>query len=377
MIYLDCAATSLQKPTSVSRAAAYAIQRLSSPGRGGYANSMAASDTALECRMALARLFSVASPEQIVFTSNCTHGLNIAIKSLVSPGDRVVVTGYEHNAVVRPLHAVGAVIDPAEGELFAPEELLRSFERKLPGAACAVCCHVSNVFGYILPLADMAAMCRNYGVPLIVDAAQSAGSVELNFAELGCAFAAMPGHKGLLGPQGTGVLLCGERQPRPLLEGGTGSASEEESMPDFLPDRLEAGTHNMPGIAGLLAGVRWLEKKTQSAVLRHERELARFFMRETGKIPGMRVFRAEKPELQSGVVSVVFENTDCEDAAALLGRRGIAVRAGLHCAPLAHRTAGTIRSGTVRFSFSPFNTVRETEVAARAVREIAAGNYLR
>lgn len=370
MIYLDSAATSLQKPAQVSRAVSYAIQNLSSPGRGGYASSMSAAETVLDCRMALAKLFSVAEPERVVFTSSCTHSLNVALKSLIAPGDRVVVSGYEHNAVIRPLYALGAKVDVAEGRLFAPEEIIRAFEEKLPGAACAICCHVSNVFGYILPLAEIAALCRRYEVPLIVDAAQSAGAVEIDCSRLGCDFAAMPGHKGLLGPQGTGVLLCCGDAARPLLEGGTGSASEEESMPSFLPDRLEAGTHNVPGIAGLLAGVRWVEKTSVATVLRHERKLASVFMDEAEKCPGVFVFRAGDGAYQTGVVSVRFENLDCEDAARKLGKQGVAVRAGLHCAPLAHRTVGTLRGGTVRFSFSPFNTIREAEAAARALRRI-------
>lgn len=377
MIYLDCAATSLQKPAEVSRAAAYAIQKLSSPGRGGYPSAMRAADTVLDCRAALGELFSLPKPERVIFTSSCTHSLNIAIKSLVAPGDRVVVSGYEHNAVIRPLRAIGAEIDAAEGRLFEPEELLRSFAEKLPGAACAVCCHVSNVFGYILPVQEIAGLCRRYEVPLIVDAAQSAGCVDMDFENLECAFAAMPGHKGLMGPQGTGVLLCREDTVQTLLEGGTGSLSEEEEMPLFLPDRLEPGTHNMPGIAGLLAGVRWLQKKTTGAVLRHEHGLADMFARGAARIPGVRVFRAEDDVLQSGVVSIVLENMDCEEAARRLARWDIAVRAGLHCAPLAHRTAGTLESGTVRFSFSPFNTAREAEVAVRAVRRLSRGEKVR
>lgn len=369
MIYLDSAATSLLKPREVGLATARAIQNLSSPGRGGYTSAMKAADTLLDCRMALGKMFSVEEPERVVFTPGCTYSLNIAIKSLVSPGDRVVVSGYEHNAVIRPLHEVGARVDVAAGRLFEPEETLRSFKEKLPGATCAVCCHVSNVFGYILPLEEIADLCREYEVPLIVDAAQSAGMVPLDFERLGCAFAAMPGHKGLLGPQGIGILLCGSRA-KTLVEGGTGSASEEESMPEYLPDRLEAGTHNIPGVAGLLAGVRWLEKFSPVSVLRHERKLASVFMDLVAEYPNVRLFRSQDNACQTGVVSLQLECMDCEEAAHALGRRGIAVRAGLHCAPLAHRTAGTLRHGTVRFSFSPFNTIREAKTSAEALRSV-------
>ncbi len=367
MIYLDCAATSLQKPAAVRYAAADAVRRLSSPGRGGYDSAMAAADTLLDCRMALADIFSVGEPERVIFTSSATHGLNIAIKSLLSAGDRVVISGYEHNAVTRPLRALGADVRVAASPLFDPDAAAEAFRRALPGAKAAVCCHVSNVFGYILPVEEIAAICREAGVPLIVDASQSAGCVGLDFDGLGCAFAAMPGHKGLLGPQGTGVLLCRDEAVKTLMEGGTGSMSELADMPDVLPDRLEPGTHNMPGIAGLLAGARWVRDRQPGAVLTHETRMRRLFSEAISKSGRIRRFEARDAALQSGVLSVQIDGLDCEEAAQALARKGVAVRAGLHCAPLAHRTAGTLREGTVRFSFSPFTTERETIAAANAL----------
>ena len=371
MIYLDSAATSLQKPSAVRYAASDAIEKLSSPGRGGHPNAMAAADVLLDCRMALGELLGVKEPERVVITSSATHGLNIAIKSLIGSGDSVVVSGYEHNAVMRPLKAIGANITVAASTLFEPEEALEAFRRCLPGAKAAVCCHVSNVFGYILPVEEIAALCREHGVPLILDMSQSAGSVDIRFDGLDCAFAAMPGHKGLLGPQGTGVLLCGRTDVRPLLEGGTGSVSEQMEMPDYLPDRLEPGTHNMPGIAGLLAGVRWVQRKTTPVILRHERMLLKRFLDELDGVPGIRVYKSRDARFQSGVLSLQLADMDCEEAAQRLGKRGIAVRAGLHCAPLAHETAGTLDRGTIRFSFSPFNTVREISAAAGQLRRLA------
>ena len=369
MIYLDSAATTLQKPASVAYAVAEAMRTMSSPGRGGYESAMLAADTVLDCRTALADMFCVKRPEQVVFTSSATHGLNIAIRSLIGPGDRVVISGYEHNAVWRPLWGLGADIRVAASPLFRPEEAIRAFRERLPGAKAAVCTQVSNVFGYILPVEEIAALCRREGVPLIVDASQGAGAVGLDFDGLGCAWAAMPGHKGLLGPQGTGVLLC--REPgEPLLRGGTGSMSAEPDMPDVLPDRLEAGTHNVPGIAGILAGVRWLERETCPAVLAHERELLEAFSNALPRDGRVRQFRAPDKDIQTGVLSVQMGDMDCEEAAARLGEKGVAVRAGLHCAPLAHKTAGTLERGTVRFSFSPFNTYREAVAAAEAVKDI-------
>ncbi len=370
MIYLDSAATSFQKPAAVLYAVREAMETMSSPGRGCYESAMLAADTVLDCRMALADLFCVKDPERVVFTSSATHGLNAAIRSLVGPGDPVVISGYEHNAVWRPLVGLGAEVRTARADLFEPEKMVRQFKRLLPGAKAAVCTQVSNVFGYILPLEDIAALCREAGVPLIVDASQGAGTVGLDFDGLGCAFAAMPGHKGLLGPQGTGVLLCRDGNVAPLLYGGTGSQSQEAAMPAYLPDRLEPGTHNVPGIAGLLAGVRWLQRHTIHWALAHEREMLSVFSERLSGDGRVRLFRAPDPALQTGVLSVQVEGLDCEEAAAWLGERGIAVRAGLHCAPLAHETAGTLEAGTVRFSFSPFNTAREVTAAAEAVLDL-------
>ena len=256
MIYLDSAATTFQKPLSVSYAMQRAMRTMSSPGRGGYAAARAAEETAFRCRSLAAELFGVPSPEQVVFTSNATHALNIAIRSLVPEGGRVAVSGYEHNAVTRPLHALGARIKVAASPLFDRAALLCAFENSIsPELDAVVCTHVSNVFGFVLPIEEIAALCRAEGVPLIVDASQSAGILPFELDTLGAAFIAMPGHKGLYGPQGTGLLLCAH-DAAPLLYGGTGSASLEQTMPDFLPDQLEAGTHNMPGIAGLEAGLR-------------------------------------------------------------------------------------------------------------------------
>ena len=225
MIYLDSAATSFQKPVSVGRAMGRALAAMSSPGRGGYEAALLASDTLLECRLALQRLFHVPEPENVVFTLNATHALNIAIRSLVPPGGRAVISGWEHNAVTRPLHALGAEERIARGRLFDDGAFLEDWEKALEaGADAAVCTQVSNVFGWALPIREAAELCRERGVPLILDASQGAGVLPLDWEGLSLAYAAMPGHKGLLGPQGTGVLLCGGGQaPEPLLRGGTGS----------------------------------------------------------------------------------------------------------------------------------------------------------
>ena len=371
MIYLDSAATTLQKPSAVARAMARAVNHLATPGRGGHAPAMAAAETAFACRREAAALFDVPEPDRVVFTFNATHGLNIAIKTLVKPGSTVLISGYEHNAVTRPLRAIPNVtVKAAESPLFDREAALEAFRRELtPEVDAVVCTHVSNVFGFILPIESIAALCRQRGVPLIVDASQSAGCLPLSFRELGAAFIAMPGHKGLYGPQGTGLLLCGA-ETKPLLQGGTGSASALQDMPEFLPDRLEAGTHNMPGIAGLLAGVRYVQERGEAAICRHERELAQMAVKDLQKLNGVQVFALPDLRAQTGVVSFRMEGRDAEDVGASLAAEDIAVRAGLHCAPLAHRSAGTLETGTVRVSVSDFNTPGEITHLIAAVKAL-------
>ncbi len=363
MIYLDAAATTLQKPPAVARAVLRAMQTMASPGRGAHEPAMLAAQTAFDCRCAAAELFHVEQPEQVVFTFNATHGLNLAIHSLIGPGDPVVISGFEHNAVTRPLRQLGAKIRVAGRALFDTNAMAGEFAAKLPGAKAAVCTMTSNVFGYRTPIEEIAELCRKNGVPLIIDAAQSAGGQDIDFTVLGADFLAMPGHKGLLGPQGTGLLLCA-RPGQPLIAGGTGSDSRNQEMPAFLPDRLEAGTHNIPGIAGLLEGIRYIQEREAEELGRWEMHLMRQFADQIRAIPDLEVFQAKEPERQSGVLSLRHPDIDCEVLAEALGRAGVAVRAGLHCAPLAHDSAGTGETGTVRFSFSPWNTERETEQAA-------------
>ena len=361
MIYLDSAATTFQKPPSVTAAMQDALLTMSSPGRGGYPAAMKAAETAFQCRSELAELFGVGNPERVVFTSSATHGLNIAIKSLVPPGGKAVVSGYEHNAVTRPLTALGAEVSAAEAPLFRQSEVAAAFDRLIvPGTDAVICNHISNVFGFIQPVEAIAAMCRERGVPFIIDASQSAGVLPLNLDRLGAAFIAMPGHKGLYGPQGTGVLLCGENVPvRTLLEGGTGSLSMQQEMPDFLPDRLEAGTHNMPGIAGLLAGVRFVKQRGMANILDHERRLTLLAAEGIRMFPGAKVLAMPGLREQAGVLSFVPLKKDVEEVGTRLAEQGIAVRTGLHCASFAHKSAGTLDTGTVRVSFSDFNTRSE------------------
>lgn len=362
MIYLDHGATSFPKPGAVARAMEAAMERCANPGRGGYEAALAGAQAVFSCRERAAELFDCA-PEQVAFTANCTQGLNMAIHTLVRPGGRVVISGFEHNAVTRPLYDRRARVTVAGRRLWDQEDTFTAFRKALDrGAEAAIFTHVSNVFGYVLPVEELAALCRRKGVPFILDAAQSAGTEEVSLKKLGADFIAMPGHKGLLGPMGTGLLLCG-RIPRPLLCGGTGSESVNQAMPDYLPDRAEAGTVNVPGIAGLEAGIRTVQELGRERIRLRECRLAA----QAARMLEERGFEVFSGEHQAGTVS--FRGSmDCEELARLLSEEGIAVRAGLHCAPAAHRSAGTLETGTVRLSFGYDS--REAAVAAleRAVR---------
>ena len=369
MIYLDNGATSFPKPPSVGRAMLEAVDRCGNPGRGGYPAAMRGAQLVYACRSRAAALFDC-GPEQVVFTSSCTHGLNMAIRTLFRAGDRVVVSGFEHNAVTRCLHGLGCHVAVAGRRLFDWEDTLAEFRKALDaGAAGAVFTHVSNVFGYILPVAEMAKMCREKGIPFVIDAAQSAGNMPFSMRELGADFIAMPGHKGLLGPMGTGLLLCG-RLPEPLLMGGTGSESRNQEMPDFLPDRGEAGTANVPGIAGLCAGIMEVQKYGVKNIEKREREAAKRCAEGLEKL-GFHVFSGAH---QGGTVSFL-PGMDCEEGAALLARKGIAVRAGLHCAPLAHESAGTLGTGTIRVSFGADANMAQVWAFLRAASKLRAREF--
>lgn len=355
MIYLDNGATSFHKPTEVKQAVLKAMEQCANPGRGGYPAAIEAARVLFNCRET-AGLFFGCNPEQVVLTYNCTHGLNIAIRSLVKPGDKVVVSGFEHNAVVRPLYALNAQLTVVGRKLFDWQDTLEQWELALKkGPKAAVFTHVSNVFGYILPVEEMGKLCRQYGVPFILDAAQSAGSIPIDLKSLGADFIAMPGHKGLLGPQGTGLLLCA-RDPEPLLYGGTGGNSLSHEMPLELPDRAEAGTANVPAVAGLTAGLRYLQRMGVENVGRKEKVQADHCAHVLEKL-GFQVFTGDH---RSGTLSFL-PKTDCEEAANLFAQQGIALRAGLHCAPLAHESAGTLHTGTLRLSFGHDATLKQSQ----------------
>ena len=359
MIYFDHAATSLQKPREVYIAQYAAMKRAGGYGRSGHRPALRAGELVYECRELAAQLFGLNSPEQVVFTMNATHALNQAIYALTDETTYAAITGYEHNSVVRPLTERSIPYLVMESSPFDGMALIDSAKRALNrGANLLIVNHMSNVFGGMIPLEEIDDLLTGTGAVMIVDASQSAGAVELNVGKLkNVAAVCMPGHKGLLGPQGTGMLLvCSERLARPLMQGGTGSLSSELHQPSLMPDRFESGTPNVPGIAGLAAGLRFILRRGVDEIAQHERSLKDAMARSVRKIDGIEVFCGAQ---QGGVLSFRHPDLACEIIAERLAAHDICVRAGLHCAPLAHRSAGTMGSGTVRASFGPFNTMEE------------------
>ena len=361
MIYLDSGATSFPKPPEVTEAVLRAMETCGNPGRGGYEAARAAGNTVYTCREEAGMLFGC-EPEQVVMTGSCTQGLNIAIRSLFQKGDRVAISGFEHNAVTRTLYGLGMKPVIAGRRLFDWENTLQEFEKALDqGAAGAVFTHISNVFGYILPVEKMAELCKKRNLPFILDGAQSAGCADLNLQKLGADFIALPGHKGLLGPMGTGLLLC--RNPgKPLLFGGTGNLSRQQEMPSFLPEQMEPGTLNVPGIAGLAAGIRLVRKLGPEQIGKREQQQAEAAAEGLKKL-GMQVFSGPH---QGGTVSFLPPG-DCELMAQALEEKNLAVRAGLHCAPLAHESAGTLKTGTVRVSYGIYADFYQTQALLQAL----------
>ena len=354
MIYLDNAATTLHKPPGVTRAMISAMHSAGNAGRGGHSASRRADGVLYGLRCAAAELFGASGPEQVILTMNATHGINIGIRGLLSRGNRILISPYEHNAVLRCLTEQGADVRVARARPFSRTDLLESFENELRrGADGAAIIHMSNVFGFRLPLEEMAELCRRHGVPFLVDASQSAGILSLDLKKLGADYLAMPGHKGLYGPQGTGLLLCGsDVLPPPLLAGGTGSDSASPWMPSFLPDRLEAGTQNLPGAAGLAAGLDYVRRRGAENIRKRETALIRRCLVGIRAMPHIHPCWPEGTEPESGVLSFTAEGLPSVAVSEYLASAGIAVRAGLHCAPLAHRCCQTEKEGTVRVSVS-------------------------
>ena len=379
MIYLDQAATSFPKPAEVVEAVASTLRNVpGSPGRAAHKGALAASRILFEAREKVAAFIGAEDSSRVIFTSGATEALNLALRGLLKPGDRVVATAMEHNSVARVLEVlkesgVQVFYAPCDREGFLIlEEFERLIQRNHPRLVCLNL--VSNVTGTIQPLAEVVALKGE--ALLLVDAAQAAGHLPLDVVAQGIDLLAFSGHKGLFGPPGTGVLYIREGledEISPLKVGGTGSRSESLFPPDFLPDRFECGTPNLCGLAGLAAGVDFVEKIGLTRLHRHETALAEIFIEKIKDHPRIKIYGPRDRVRATAIVSVNVEGLPPSEVARRLDTEfDIAVRPGLHCAPLAHQTLGTFPQGTVRFSFGYFNRLSDAEKAAEALLEVAS-----
>lgn len=377
-LYLDNAATSFPKPPAVREAMLDYFDRVgASAGRGSYREADAAGELLWRCRESLARLINAPSPERLVFTLNCTDALNLAIKGLLREGDHVVTTWMDHNSILRPLHAledsgritVTRVRADEQGLVDVAE--LRDAIRKDTRLVAMI--HASNVSGSLQPALEVGRICRERGVCFLLDAAQTIGSLPLDVQALGVDLLAFPGHKALMGPLGTGGLWISSRVDlTPLREGGTGSRSEEAVQPLVLPDRYEAGSHNLLGLAGLLAALEYIREVGIETIADHKRHLSAALTAGLGEIPGVSLAGPRSLDDRVAVFSVTFEGVDPGSAGVALDRDyGIKVRSGLHCAPLAHQSLGTFDTGSVRFSPGYLTRLEDVERTLDAVKRYA------
>jgi len=382
-IYLDNAATSYPKAPGVGAAAQRFIEEIgSNVNRSGYLGSLAAEETVFATRDLLGELLNFPRSENVIFTLNVTYGLNFLLKGLLKPGDHCLVSSLEHNAIMRPLQQLEArgvqysrIMCDREGRL-APRHLT---DQLTPRTKAVVLTHASNVCGTIVPVEEIGQICAEKGLIFIIDAAQTAGVLPLDFEKTKADALAFTGHKGLLGPQGVGGFLIKQElaeQIEPLILGGTGSLSEQETQPPYLPDKFEAGTLNLPGIAGLHAALQYLKQMGIDAIREQELELAGLLLEGLGNMPDVQIIGLQETQGRTAVVSVNFTDRDNGEMAYLLDKHfGIQTRCGLHCSPAAHKTLGTFPSGTVRFSPGHFNTKKEIATAISAVHAILTGNF--
>ena len=379
MIYLDNAATSWPKPLAVLHAMTEVLEQAGgNPGRSGHRLSIAAARVIYETRENTARFFGINDPLRVIFTGNATHALNLALRGLLKPGDRVVTTSMEHNAVMRPLRFLekkGIILNvvpcSADGSLDINDirAAIHSDTR------IVVITHASNIVGTILPVAEVCTIAHESGAMVLVDAAQTAGAVPIDITAMGIDLLAFTGHKELQGPPGIGGLVISDNidvsQIEPLICGGTGSRSESQEQPDDLPDKYESGTANLVGIAGLGAGVRWIEEKGVEEIRSHHNELARLLIDGLSIIPEVKIYGPLNPENSIGIVSFTVNGKRVSEIGLRLDEEhGILSRVGLHCAPAAHRTVGSFPEGTVRLSTGLTTTTGDIQTVIQAINRI-------
>ncbi len=381
MIYLDNAATTYPKPPQVREAVQRALREYgANPGRSGYAMSMRTTQAVYDCRRCAAELFGAEGPECVVFQPSCTQALNLVMKGMLKSGDHVVVSDLEHNAVMRPLVQLekeGVTYSVAQVTPADSVATMEAFRRAMgPNTKLVVCTQASNVFGVRVPVERIAALCHQYGAKLCVDCAQSAGLVPISLKESGIDYLCCAGHKGLYGPMGTGMLIFRDPSDKlaTLIEGGTGTQSRNLLQPDDPPERYESGTLNVPGILGLRAGMEFVKSRGPEKLWREEMRKTALLYRRLSKMPRVRLY-APEPGLPwfLPVLSFTVDGMASEEAGERLAKSGVAVRCGLHCAPLAHDKMGTGETGTIRLSLSAFTRWEEIEAAAARIGVLQRG----
>ena len=381
MIYLDHAATSWPKPREVIQAMSNFLENAGgNPGRSGHRLSISAARIVFSAREAVAELFQISDPMRVIFTHNVTYAINLALRGLLKPGDRVVTTSMEHNSVMRPLRALekdGVQLDVVRCEPDGRLDLDAMRKAITTGTRLVAMTHASNVVGTIMPVREVANLAHQAGAYLLVDAAQTAGVIPIDQSAQGIDLLAFTGHKGLYGPTGTGGLVLGERvditELEPLVRGGTGSRSEFEEQPDMLPDKYESGTPNGVGIAGLGAGIRWVQSRGVESIRAREAELNELLISGLQNIPGVTVYGTRNPAEMTAVVSCRIAGQHVSEVGLRLDDEyGILCRVGLHCAPSAHKTIGTFPEGTIRLAPGIFTSLEDIRICISALERIAS-----
>ncbi len=368
MIYLDNAATSWPKPLAVAEEMKRAVNLYgANPGRSGHDLSLAAEERVYKCRGLIAKLFG-GKAEDLVFTQNATHGINIGILGSVKKGDHIVISDMEHNAVYRSVIASGCQYSIFKVNEKNDEITVSNLIKELrPNTSLIAVTAAGNLTGFKLPIYKIGQIAKAYNITFLVDASQGAGHYNIDVKTNNINILCASGHKGLLGPQGSGIMLLNDRLPKPLLFGGTGSLSLEESMPDFAPERFEAGTLNTPAIAGLLRGVEYIERVGVTKIGERENALASLLYSELECIDKIKLLGGHP---QSSIVAFNLEDKSSEQVASMLNSEGIMVRGGLHCAPLAHKKYGSLKEGAVRVSFGNFNTEEQVKIFIKIIKKL-------
>ena len=380
MIYLDNAATTFPKPEAVYNAMMDCMKNYcANPGRAGHKLAMKAAREIYDTRENIAKLFNIDNPMNIVFTNNATDSLNLAIKGVVNKGDHIITTSMEHNSVIRPIKALekvgveNTIVQCDDQGFLNIDDLEKAIK---PNTKLIVTTHASNVCGTLIDIKSISEIANKHNILYLIDASQTVGVYDIDLKDIKADMLAAPGHKGLLGPQGTGILYIREGLNIGILkEGGTGSRSEDLFQPDLFPDKYESGTHNTPGIVGLNEGVKFIFKEGIDKIKEHEEELCKYMLERLEEVPNIKIYGPKDANKRASVISINIGNMDSGEITFLLDSEyDIATRSGIHCAPLAHKTLGTLEQGAVRFSIGYFNTKEEIDKAINALKEIAKNN---